>query len=89
MEGLGEEREGMRGVGGCEREEEGSGEETVGKGVVLELVVVVEEGEPPMMAFSEMRLLVPNVMGWVVVVRRTRGWTRLCSPKVMGWVPRM
>jgi hypothetical protein len=74
---------------------EGSGE-LVGamEGLVVVAPVVEEEeeeeeGDPPMVAFSEMMLLVPMWRGCVVVVKRERGWMRLCSPKTIGWVPRM
>lgn len=80
---------GMLGVAGLEREGEafGSGEEMlVGAGGLV--VGLLEEGAPPMVDFSEMMLLVPMLSGWVVAVRRARGWIRLCSPKTMGWVPR-
>lgn len=81
---------GILGVAGSperegEAEEWGSGEVTV----VVAGGLLAENGEPPIVALSEMMLLVPMLSGWEVVERRARGWTRLCSPKVRGWLPRI
>jgi hypothetical protein len=68
--------------------------EAVGAGVgwdwLLAAVLALGLGkEPPMVAFSEMMLFEPRTRGCEIVVRRARGWIRLCSPRVMGCVPRM